>query len=117
MQAANGHPGAWAVVNEDTPRIFLADNAQVISRLIALKVVAASPPSTFAPQALAEVHDHLLHERWAEAVLMWIDATGIPIDVYEEYVPVWSEGDLDRDVASMAIRVSRLFSELSEQAS
>ncbi len=106
---AASSPGAWAVVKEETPRIFLAENAAVISRLLALKVVAAEDRSVFDSDALAEVHDHLLHERWAEAVVMWMDATDTYIDVYDEYVQVWTEADLDREVASMAIRTSRLF--------
>lgn len=101
--------GAWAVVKHDTPQIFLAENAQVISRLIALQVVAASDPTIFAPHEIEAVQEHLLHERWADAVLMWMEATGTFIDVYEEHVPIWTEDTLDREVASMAIRTSRLF--------
>lgn len=112
MPSSESHgvaPGAWAVVKDDTPQIFLAENAQVISRLIALKIVAGADPAVFAPGSLAVVRDHLLHERWAEAVVAWMEATDTLIDVYEEFVPVWTESDLDREVASMAIRMSRLF--------
>jgi hypothetical protein len=104
--------GAWAVVKHDTPQIFLAENAQVISRLIALKVVAASDPSTFMPHLVDAVREHLLHERWADAVVMWMEASDTLIDVYEEHVPIWTERTLDREVASMAIRTSRLFDEV-----
>lgn len=109
MAQDSGRPGAWAVVKHDTPQIFLAENASVISRLLALKVVAAADPALFARGALETLQDHLLHERWAEAVLMWMETTDTVIDVYEEYVPVWTEADLDSEVASMAIRTSRLF--------
>ena len=101
--------GAWAVVKHDTPQIFLAENAQVISRLIALKVVAASDPSVFKPHLIDTVREHLLHERWADAVVMWIEATDTFIDVYEEYVPIWTEDTLDSEFASMEIRTSKLF--------
>ena len=103
--------GAWAVVKHDTPQIFLAENAQVISRLIALKVVAGSNPSTFKPHLVEAVKEHLLHERWADAVLIWMEATDTLIDVYEEHVPIWTEDRLDSEVASMAIRTSKLFNE------
>lgn len=109
MASESGSLGAWAVVKHDTPMIFLAENAQVISRVIALKVVAASDPATFKPHCVEAVQEHLLHERWADAVLMWMEATDTLIDVYEEFVPVWTEATLDREVASMAIRTSRLF--------
>lgn len=103
--------GAWAVVKHDTPQIFLAENAQVISRLIALKVVAGSNPSTFKPHLVEAVKEHLLHERWADAVLIWMEANDTLIDVYEEHVPIWTEDRLDSEVASMAIRTSKLFNE------
>ena len=104
------NPGAWAVVKYDTPQIFVAENAQVISRLIALRVVAATDPRSFKPHHLEAVRDHLLHERWADAVVMWMEATDTLIDVYEEYLPIWTEAMLDSELASMEIRTSRLFS-------
>lgn len=101
-------PGAWAVVNYDTPQIFVAEDANVISRLIALKVVAATEPGVFG-SSLEAVRGHLLHQRWALAVLEWIEATGVTVDVYEEFVPVWTDKNLDTEIASIAIRTSRLF--------
>lgn len=104
-------PGAWAVTREETPQIFLADEEHVISRLLALKLVAAADPADFSPTELEELREHLLHERWADALVIWMHATGIYVDVYPEYVQVWNEKDLDRELASMAIRTSRLFDE------
>lgn len=102
-------PGAWAVTREDTPQIFLAENEHVISRLLALKLVAAAQPDVFSASELDEVRDHLLHERWADAVFLWMNATDTYVDVYPGYVQVWTETDLDREMASMAIRMSRIF--------
>ena len=53
----------------------------------------------------------MLEERWADAVVAWMSATDTFIDVYEEYVPVWTEEDLDADLASMEIRMARIFNE------
>lgn len=108
MADDRGEPGAWAVINYENPQIFLAENADVISRLIALKLVAGSDPALFGSN-IGEVRDHLLNERWAGAVVAWIEATGVTVDVYEEYVPVWTQRELDQEIASMAIRTSRLF--------
>lgn len=104
-------PGAYAVVKSDPPQVFLADNATVISRLIALKVVAREDPGSFTGPQLDQVRRYLLRERWAEAVMVWMSATDTHIDVYEEYVPVWTEDDLNADVASMEIRMARLFTD------
>lgn len=106
---AKHSPGAWAVTREDTPQIFLAENEHVISRLLALKLVASAQPDVFSESELAEVRDHLLHERWADAVFLWMTATDTYVDVYPEYVQVWTETDLDREMAAMAIRMSRIF--------
>jgi len=38
-------PGAYAVINTEPPEVLLAENAQVISRLIAMKIVAGLRPS------------------------------------------------------------------------
>ncbi len=104
-------PGAYAIVKTDPPQLFLAENAAVISRLIALKVVALEDPSRFAPGRIGIIRDALLEERWADAVVGWMGATDTFIDVYEEYVPVWTEHDLDADLAAMEIRMARIFNE------
>lgn len=104
-------PGAYAIVKTDPPQLFLAENAAVVSRLIALKVVAREDPARFSAGRIGPIRDALLEERWADAVLAWMGATDTFIDVYEEYVPVWTEEDLDADLASMEIRMARIFDE------
>lgn len=104
-------PGAYAIVKTDPPQLFLAENAAVISRLVALKVVADEDPGRFAPGRIGVIRDALLEERWADAVVGWMSATDTFIDVYEEYVPVWTEDDLDADLAAMEIRMARIFDE------
>lgn len=53
----------------------------------------------------------LLEERWADAVVEWIDETGTAVDVYEEVPKVWSEDDLDLDKASLEIRMAPVFAD------
>ncbi len=109
MDRVRTTPGAVAIVKGDPPHVLLAENAAVMSRLVALRVVANSDPATFAFNELVEVRRALLEERWADAVLIWMETTDTFIDVYEEYVPVWAEADLDEQIAAMEIRVSRIF--------
>lgn len=97
------------MVKDEPPRIYLAEDQYVISRVLALKVVAHERPDAFTATELDEVREHLLHERWAEAVVMWMNATGIYIDVYPEFVQVWTEAQLDAEITSIAIRTGRLF--------
>ncbi|MFQ5556352.1 MAG: hypothetical protein ACE5GB_02415 [Acidimicrobiales bacterium] len=105
-------PGAYAIVKTDPPRLFLAENAAVISRLIALMVVAHEEPARLAAGRAAVIRDALLEERWADAVVAWMSATDTFIDIYEEYVRVWTELDLDAELASMEIRMARIFEEV-----
>lgn len=102
-------PGAFAIVKGDPPQVLLAENAAVMSRLVALRIVAADDPTVFSATDLIRVRAALLEERWADAVLIWMETTETFIDIYEEYVPVWTEADLDEEYASMEIRVSRIF--------
>lgn len=102
-------PGAYAIVKRDPPELWVATNGEVISRLLALKVVAATDPTVFARTELEAVRHALLEERWADAVGTWMAVTGIDIDVYEEHVRVWTNEDLDAAAAAFGIRLSRLF--------
>lgn len=102
-------PGAVAIVQGDPPRVLLAENASVMSRLVALEVVADADPADLPSGQLEAIRRALLEERWADAVVGWIEATGTFVDIYEEYVPIWTERDLDEEAASMEIRVSRIF--------
>lgn len=110
--AARGRwPGRVAVgiVRSDPPEVFVAEDEVVLSRLLALKVVATSSPETFAdPAALERVRAALLQERWADAVLEWIDAVGVAVDGYPDE-ELWTDHHLDEDTAAMEIRVARLF--------
>ncbi len=50
----------------------------------------------------------LLQERWADALVEWIDQTDIAVDVYDDEV-LWTDERLDVGHASMEIRMAPLF--------
>jgi hypothetical protein len=104
--------GAYAVVRGDEPAVFLAEGADVMSRVLALHLVAQLPArSVSSPARLEEMRAALLEERWADAVVAWIEETGTPVDVYDERLKVWTEKELDAEQASMEIRMAPLFSD------
>lgn len=110
-------PGAYAVVRGDEPRVFLAENATVMARVLALELVAGTPPEAFAtPEACEDTRRALLEERWVDAVLAWMRATGEVVDVYEGYVPVWTDAELDDTTTSFEVRCGALFSEQTTTA-
>lgn len=103
-------PGRVAVgiVRADPPEVYLAEDEFVLSRVLALKVVAASAPGSFGAGTLERIRSALLDERWADAVVEWIEAIGEPVDGYPDE-EVWTEARLDEDTAAMEIRVARIF--------
>ncbi|MGH2729952.1 MAG: hypothetical protein ACRDJI_05015 [Actinomycetota bacterium] len=103
--------GAFAVVRGEEPRVFLAESAEVMDRVLALHLVAQLPAASVSPANLAEMRAALLEERWADAVVAWINETGTAVDVYDEALPVWTGAELDAEQASMEIRMSPLFAE------
>lgn len=92
--------------------MFLAEDATVISRVLALHLVAQTPAAEVASEArLDEMRRALLEERWDDALVAWMEETGTPVDVYAEVPRVWGESDLDLEKAALEIRVAPLFSD------
>ena len=73
---------AYAVVHTEPPSIFLADDIDVLHRVLALEVVARTDPAMLGANA-GSICDALLKERWGDAVVAWIQALGTGIDVYD----------------------------------
>ena len=71
---------AYAVVRDEPPTVYAADTIDVLQRLLALEVVARSLPVDLDVKARERMRKALLDERWADAVVEWIDATGVAID-------------------------------------
>ena len=104
--------GAYAVVRGEEPQVFLATDEGVLARALAVYLVAQLPADDVSSQArLAEMREALLEERWPDALVAWMDETGVAVDVYDEAPRVWSADDLDLDQATLEMRVSPLFSD------
>lgn len=103
-------PGAYAIVRGEEPMVVLAEDAQVLSRALALTLVAQLPAaSVSSPARLEEMRQSLLEERWADALVTWMEETDTSVDVYDERPTVWTGAELDEEQASMEIRVAPLF--------
>lgn len=104
--------GAYAIVRSDPPEIFLAEDADAISRALAIYLVAQLPAAEVAsPARLREMRDALLEERWADALVAWMEETGNVVDVYGASTKVWSTEELDLERASLEIRLAPLFAD------
>jgi hypothetical protein len=103
---------AYAVVHDETPIVYAAENADVLHRVLALKVVARTRGSDLGPGMAEYVRDALLDERWGDAVVAWINHTGIPIDVYGNDLQVWTAEMLgDPELGLAELQFTPLFEE------
>lgn len=104
--------GAYAVVRGEEPQVFLAGDATVLARALAVYLVAQLPGADVtSPARLHEMRQALLEERWADALVAWMDETGVAVDVYDEAPRVWSKDDLDLEQATLEMRVAPLFAD------
>ena len=100
---------AYAVVHGDPPEVFFAEDEHVLSRVLALRLVAQLPANEVSSaRRLDAMKEALLEERWADALVEWIDETDTLVDAYPSE-EVWHEARLDLEQASMEIRVAPLF--------
>jgi hypothetical protein len=98
---------AVAIVRSDPPQVFLAEDDEVLGRVLAIKLVAQTAPAHLGAW-LTEIREALLEERWADAVLAWMSATGEVVDAYPDD-RIWTEEQLDAGGAALEIRLSPAF--------
>ena len=100
---------AYAVVHNDPPDVYIARDDEALTRLLALEVVARTiPESLRSPEGVEELRAALLEERWADAVVSWIEITGTAIDAYPDE-PIWSSEDLSSERVLLEMRLGALF--------
>lgn len=101
---------AYAVVRDpEEPAVYLAEDIDVLSRVVALHVVAATPAHLVGARK-ERIRDALLDEQWGTAVFEWMEATGSVVDVYPAE-DVWTNGRLDSERASFELRMAPLFAD------
>ena len=71
------------MVHGDEPQVFLAEDEWVISRVLALQLVALTPSAEISSLSrLQAIREALLQEQWDVALAEWIDETGNFVDVF-----------------------------------
>lgn len=96
------------VPDEDPPRIFLASDEFVMSRVLALRVVARADPASLAEADVARIRDALLQAQWVDALAAWMTATGIQVDVYSDE-DLWTAEDVEEETVGLQVRLSPIF--------
>ena len=99
---------AYAVTRGENPVVLLASDEAVLTRLMALRLVAATPLSELPPGSVVSIREALLEERWPDAVLEWMNATGEVVDAYPSE-QVWTVAELDDERLSFELRMAPIF--------
>jgi hypothetical protein len=97
-----------AVTHGDPPSVVMAADEAVLTRAVALEIVAKTSPASLRPGYLDGIRDALLAEEWSDAILLWMDATGDVVDAYPDE-PVWTEAHLDGERTVLELRVAPIF--------
>lgn len=101
---------AYAVVRDDPPSVFVAEDIDVLQRALALDLVARTESNRLDTQDRDALRSALLEERWGDAVHSWILHTGIAIDVYTQRVA--TAEDLPADLIGAQLQFAPLFRDL-----
>jgi len=73
---------AFAVIRQDPPEVIVARSVPVLERLLAIKIAKSFKPEDV--DVLEKLRRALVEEQFGEALKLWIDATGIGVDVYPD---------------------------------
>lgn len=99
---------AYAVVREDPPRVFLATDVEVLHRVLAVELVGRLDTSGVTAGVVEDLRTALLEERWADAVLVWMDHFEVAVDVYT-HLHVHSDEDFPADLVGAQLQFAPIF--------
>lgn len=99
---------AYAVVRFDPPAVYLAEDIDVLQRLLALELVADTDPAMLTPEGGDALRSALLDERWSDAVVTWMELLGVAVDVYT-FLPVYGRDALPGELIGAQLQFKRLF--------
>ncbi len=99
---------AYAVVHFDPPEVYLAEDVEILHRVLAMELVARTDPSELSGSGTETLRQDLLDERWGDAVQTWMGLRDVGIDVYT-YLHVYSEEDVPAELVGAQLQFTRLF--------
>ncbi len=99
--------GAYAIRSGDTEQPLLADSEETLNKVIALKWIGEWDPGNHG--GADEVRAALLEERWGDAVVAWMQATGEVLDIFPFGLEIHESADYPDDEFGLRIQTSPLF--------
>jgi plasmid stability protein len=98
---------AVAIVRDEPPEVFVAEDQETLNWVLALRLIAATPGGDLEADLRDRLRQALREERWGDAVEMWISARAI-VDVYPSH-PLHTEHDVE--LAAQELEFSPLFTD------
>jgi hypothetical protein len=75
---------ACAVVRDDPPQVFLAEDQEALNWVLALRLIARTPGRELPEELRDQLRAALREQRWGDAVELWM--RGHPeVDVYSSF--------------------------------
>jgi hypothetical protein len=96
---------ACAVVRDNPPQVFIADDQETLNWVLALRLIAVTPGREL-PEHLREgLRDALREERWGDAVELWMHNRP-EVDVYSSN-ELYTDSDVE--LAAQELEFTPLF--------
>jgi hypothetical protein len=99
---------ACAVVRDDPPRVFVAEDLATLNWVLACQLVATTPGSDLPVGERDALRVALTERRWGDVVFAFINRTGIAVDVYESTELF---GPADLEVGPLELQLTPLFNQ------
>jgi hypothetical protein len=99
---------ACAVVREDPPRVFVAQDLDTLNWVLACQLVAKTPGRDLLVGDRDALRAALVEHRWGDAVFAFIQRTGTAVDVYESTDLF---GPVDVEVGPLELQLTPLFND------
>lgn len=100
--------GAYAVRRSDPEQPpLLADSEETLNKVIALRWIGEWTPTDDA--AAEPVRKAILDERWSDAVVGWMEATGEVLDIYPFGLEIHEQRDYTDEEFGPRVQTTPLF--------
>ena len=99
--------GAYAVRRSDPDQPLLADCQETLNKVIALRWIAEWVPTETVDAE--PIRRALLEERWGDAVIGWMTATGEEVDIFPFGLEIHEARDYADDEFGPRIQTTPLF--------
>lgn len=96
---------ACAVVRDDPPQVFIAEDQETLNWVLALRLIARAPGHELDRGFRDALRDALREEQWGEAVELWMQNRP-EIDVYPSF-ELYTERDVE--LAAQELEFTPLF--------